>query len=918
MRLTLFLVFTSLSLSIFSQNHPRTPDRDSIIMAMDSQFYKAARTNPDSAVILIKTVFPEYRNDVLISAWRNHYMGTHFYQRQNADSALFYFDKVMNKITGLDDAFLFNETKILSAMTFANTGRPNEAFTELSNAKEELDRNPEATDHLKVNLYRAFGVYHSNISEYESSMRNYLSALTIIEKDSTLHARLSAQVLINLGEVFIGMKDFQKAKEYLNEALIASEKFDKTFETHKSNIKLAEVAIESESLDAFNTDTLENAVAYFEKINALMNILEGKLYLGKILKHQGKISEAKTLLTSSLEVSNQIQLPIGIITASRNLGEIEQTKRNFSAAMTYYTSALQTAEKFSTLENRISILNNIASLEQEQQNYASAITTLREITLLKDSLATINDQKITKALEAQFQSEKKEQEISLLTSQNQLASAEKKNQRNLFIAGLVLTSLGAIFFFFQFRNRQKTTKKLQELDAAKSTFFANISHEFRTPLSLIKGPIEDQLQSSKLSPNDRKNLTVANVNTQRIASLVEQLLALSKLESGHLKLQVQPGSIDTFVGAQANTFSYIAQEKNINYTYSFDPHKEAWFDRDAMEKITANLLGNAFKYTPESGKISINGKAKEDVYILSIHNSGSTLTKEEQELIFTRFYQSNPNNPGSGIGLALTKELVVLHHGTITVNSTPDEETVFTITIPIKKTSYIASEILSEQLHKTFEPNTLEISNSSLEKTNTLLQNAPQLLIVEDNSEIRSYLTTLFEDIYIVHLAKNGIEGLELATSLIPDIIISDVMMPGKDGLSMASIVKNQELTAHIPIILLTAKTENQDKLKGMETGADAYLTKPFNSKLLSATVHNLLENRRKLQERFTQEVILTPKEIAVSSADELFLQRLQTVLDKELTNSEFSASSFCDAMGVSRMQLHRKLKALTGQSTSE
>ena len=291
--------------------------------------------------------------------------------------------------------------------------------------------------------------------------------------------------------------------------------------------------------------------------------------------------------------------------------------------------------------------------------------------------------------------------------------------------------------------------------------------------------------------------------------------------------------------------------------------------------------------------------------------------EEEQQEIFTRFYQTQTNNPGSGIGLALTKELVHLHKGSITVASSEETGVTFNIILPILEENYTSDEKLDAQLYTT-AGSFVKDTNLAVETEILATEDAPLLLLVDDSKEIREYITSIFETTYRIKTATNGKEGFEIAQKEIPDVIISDVMMPISDGFELTKHCKKDALTSHIPILLLTAKKNVTDQLEGLETGADAYLTKPFSPKLLKANIKNLIENRRKLQERFSQDIILTPKEIAITSADEMFLERLQKVLDEQLTNSEFSASVFCKTMGVSRMQLHRKLKAITGYATTE
>lgn len=554
----------------------------------------------------------------------------------------------------------------------------------------------------------------------------------------------------------------------------------------------------------------------------------------------------------------------------------------------------------------------------EIKNFEKAYIFYQKAYETKRDLVNKANNQLTRDLETKYQSEKKEQQITLLAYQNKLADQQNKNERLLFIGGLFLLGIASLFFFFQLRNRQKINRKLKELDQAKSTFFANISHEFRTPLTLINGPIEDQLTSSKLSKSERKNLNIALRNTQRLKGLVDQLLSLSKLESKNLKLQVQHGNLTQFLLSQVEAFTFSCSEKNLFYNIYIQKDEIVdWFDRDVIEKILYNLIGNAVKYTSEQGIINVKGSRNSSVYEICVQNSGNYISTEEREKIFERFYKSNSKSPGAGIGLALTKELAELHRGTISLNNEAKEFTEFIVKVARNKEAFQANEIFCGNISK-MEETILSQEILGLEKTIIIPEDAPILLIVDDNAEIRDYVSSIFETTYIILCAKDGKDGFEKALEQLPDIVISDVMMPVEDGFELTKKLKENQLTSHIPVILLTAKNQVTSKLEAMGIGADAYVTKPFNPQLLRANVDNLIENRRKLQQRFAQEVILTPKDIAISSEDEKFLERLQKVLDEKLTNSDFSAEKFSSQMAVSRMQLYRKLKALTGQSSTE
>jgi len=523
----------------------------------------------------------------------------------------------------------------------------------------------------------------------------------------------------------------------------------------------------------------------------------------------------------------------------------------------------------------------------------------------------------SRRLETKYQSEKKEQEIQLLTSQKKLAEQEKKSQRNILLGGLGILGLAGIFLYLLYRNRKETSEKLRDLDRAKSKFFANISHEFRTPLTLITNPIESAIEDEELSHKKREQFKMAKRNSDRLLSLVNQLLDLSKIDAGKLRLQIQEGPITKHIAALADSFSFSTNKKDLNFLVNIE-HSEVqtYFDKDAVEKIIVNLLSNAIKYTPKGGTIHCDALVNNGMFNLEIRNTGLGLTNEELKNIFQRFYQTSEDNIGTGIGLALVKELVDLHKGTIKVDSKPNMWTTFKITLPIDKASFkndvfIASEKVNTNVvlpTELAEETSEELSNNSL----------PILLIVEDNADVRILLKQTFEDHYSILTAENGHIGTTLAIDHIPDIIISDIMMPIKDGIQLTQELKNDQRTSHIPIILLTAKAGEENELTGVQTGADDYITKPFSSKILIAKVSKLIEVRRKLRERYSQELILIPKEIVTNNLDAQFLEKLQSILEEKLVESSFSIEDFSKALGLSRMQLHRKLKAITGLSASD
>ncbi|PWI28928.1 hybrid sensor histidine kinase/response regulator [Flavobacteriaceae bacterium LYZ1037] len=490
---------------------------------------------------------------------------------------------------------------------------------------------------------------------------------------------------------------------------------------------------------------------------------------------------------------------------------------------------------------------------------------------------------------------------------------------------LFCLSIYMIYRYFKWRwnmkltlqNEHAETERLKELSDFKTKVYTNIAHEFRTPLTLISGPIEKRLESVDLSDTDRLEFGMIQRNAHRLLNLINQLLDLSKVKTKYLKLKVAQDNLGLFLKSLGASFEYQAAQQKIDYILTIETFKDAWFDRDVIEKIVTNLLSNAFKYTPKQGCILFKASAVNNHLQILVENNGIQLTEVQLENIFDRFYQINEQSEGVGLGLSLVKELVSLYKGTISVSNTQNNNIVFTVTLPLLKTHFQEEDIVETALSTQIK---LESFNDKkTQKTASWNQlELPILLIIEDNQDIRTFVKSAFIDNFQVFEAENGKTGLELAIEIIPDIIISDVMMPLVDGFQLTSQLKQDDRTSHIPIILLTAKAEETAKTIGLETGADDYITKPFKLKLLEIKVRNLMNLREKLQQRYSQELVLKPKDMVVSDFDGKFIKKLKMVLDESLTESSFSVEDFSNALQMSRMQLHRKLKALTGLSATE
>jgi signal transduction histidine kinase/DNA-binding response OmpR family regulator len=477
---------------------------------------------------------------------------------------------------------------------------------------------------------------------------------------------------------------------------------------------------------------------------------------------------------------------------------------------------------------------------------------------------------------------------------------------------------------FRLAEQQKEASRLHELDMLKLKFFTNVSHEFRTPLSLIIAPIEKMMKGTD-DDGQKKQFQLIHRNAKRLLNLVNQLLDFRKLEMQELRLHPSKGDIVVFVKELVYSFTDLADKKNINYSFTTTVESlEVSFDPDKLERIMFNLLSNAFKFTQEQGNVSVTINQREEVDAagipgqfveIKVKDTGIGIPHEDQDKIFERFFQhqvpGSVINQGSGIGLAITREFVRLHHGSISVESEPDKGTGFTLLLPLKAAEKEAVIIPAEETiinqATDEEMELVEVSNKNSRKR-------PAILIIDDNDDIRFYLKDNLRNNYQVIEAANGKEGWDKARQLQPDLVVSDVMMPEMDGMELCRRIKQEPLTSHIPVILLTARSAEEQKHEGYDTGANDYITKPFSFGILQSRIRNLLAQQEAMRKLFQKQLEVNPSEISITSVDEKFIREALQVVEQNISNTDFSVEVLSRAMHMSRVALYKKLLSLTGK----
>jgi signal transduction histidine kinase/ligand-binding sensor domain-containing protein/DNA-binding response OmpR family regulator len=479
---------------------------------------------------------------------------------------------------------------------------------------------------------------------------------------------------------------------------------------------------------------------------------------------------------------------------------------------------------------------------------------------------------------------------------------------------------------FLIQQERLETAKIHEMDMLKLKFFTNIGHEFRTPLTLILSPLEKIIRTTESGQN-KEQLKLVQRNAKRLLNLVNQLLDFRRLEVQGLTLEIRKGEIVQFCRDAVESFSDLSETRNIELNFSTNIKElSASFDYDKIEKIIFNLLSNAFKFTPEKGKIQFKVMAEEGInnekwLMIEVIDTGIGIPLDKQELIFERFVQNVPEgvivNKGSGIGLSLTREFVQMHEGTISVESTPGQGSCFRVVLPLKeqfKLQNISQEIISNKLDFS-KP---DISEKLLKEEHAKGLKLPRLLLVEDNPDIRFYLKDNLKTDYNIVEAENGVKAWDVILDDLPDLIVSDIMMPEMDGIELCRKIKTDHRTSHIPVILLTARTSDHHQSEGLETGADDYITKPFNFEVLELRMKNLIQQRELLRARFQKNFDLEPTEISITSLDDKFLKKVKDITEKNMHEPNFSVEKLSSDIGISRAHLYNKLLSLTGKTPIE
>ena len=461
----------------------------------------------------------------------------------------------------------------------------------------------------------------------------------------------------------------------------------------------------------------------------------------------------------------------------------------------------------------------------------------------------------------------------------------------------------------------------EEANKAKLQFFTNISHELRTPLTLIADPVNYIIHDDNLNSQQRSMLQIVQRNVLVLTQLVSEILDFRKVQNGKRELRLSDFNLTESMKQWIMLFSASAQKKHIAISMDAPDTIMLRADQDKIERICYNLLSNALKYTSEGGEITLTAKEENGRVMISVADNGCGISSDELPYIFDRFYQAKNAGRGTGIGLAIVKAFTELHHGEVSATSIEGKGSTFTIHIPVRQKGEVTNQP-TEKIEQLVEPSSAEEVPNQARHIDELIQpyqtDKPEVLIIDDNIDIRTYLRSVLSEKYNVSEAADGKVGLELARKIVPDIVLSDIMMPVMDGLAFCQQLKTDKAISHIPVILLTARSLDEQRAEGYEHGADAYLSKPFSLRLLLSRIDNLIESRKKLNQTWSKGVEDDEIGNISNEIDKSFLKQLRKIIQENLANSDLSVEQIGDEIGLSRVQLYRKVKALTGYSPVE
>lgn len=814
----------------------------------------------------------------------------------------------MRDRSNFSQAIIYHQNGLNAAIRARDTIITAQLLNQLGTDFRRIDALPEASDYH----FRALRLAEAYSLKNDS----------VIEKNKVM-------ALNGIGNIYIALKNMPEAEKYFREALSQEKKMGSALGQAINYANIGNVFKLTEQYDS--------ALVYYRHSMEQNTIARSKLGIGLCHIHFGEIYEkkkeydkAEMEFQKAYDIMEKIYDKWHWLRACLALGRINLLQNNNEKAHKYILLAKDKAEKINTPEHLSEVYNLLYQLYERKGDYRNSLNMYKLSKAYQDSVQNVS--KINQALDMRinYEREKSTLRIGQLNTMYEMQKREKKVITTAAIITVVLMILFLAALAYAFINRNRSNKTLKNVNKMRSDFFTNVTHEFRTPLTVILGFISRlRGQEKTMTPAEHAGyLDAMERQGDNLLRLVNQMLDMARMEAGVAQPEWNTGNIVAYLQMVVESFRLYAREKMVELLfYAEEPSIEMDFVPHYVNEIARNLLSNAIKFTPAGGKITLSvTPQKNNKVVIKVRDNGKGIAPEDLKRIFEPFYQSSDadRNTGSGIGLRYTRQLAEAMHGSVSAESKKDEGSVFTVVLPIKQdgnTLFPAlkmDETLKAPLSvpkDRHEKQTFDEENEHADAHNA--ETGITVLVVEDNSDIVLYIKSLLPPLYRVIHAKDGEEGIDLANKSVPDLIISDVMMPQKDGFSLCREVKSSELLNHVPVILLTAKSAMEDQLIGLECGADAYIRKPFHPGELLIRVEKLLENRRVLKEKYLRTVFKdkdnegnnhTGNDVNLN-----FLQRVTDIVYHEMSNPDFTASALADKLSLSISQLNRKMIAISG-----
>jgi signal transduction histidine kinase/CheY-like chemotaxis protein/Tfp pilus assembly protein PilF len=819
---------------------------------------------------------------------------------------------------------------------FKNLGSLQRASSKYSDALNSHKQGLEIALKLNdtVEIVRALnnlGTDFRRIGAHSESSQHHYQALHYAETWSGLNTATGyknrAISLNGIGSVSLIIGYYKDAEKNFREAL----KYDAKNENPRERaINYANLGTIFEIHQQY-----DSAYFYFQKslehskvAKSDIGIGMSHIYLGNLYEKEQKYDLAKAEFKKAYELMESISNKWFWLQACLSIARIHLIEENISEYNRYIKMAENTASEIKSPEHLSTVYNLKHDYNLRQGNYQLALENYKQHRALQDSVKGIIE--ASKYMEIRLGHEQNKSSLRMQQIEANIKMEQQKKRLIAFLARaiFIVSAIIIALLCYGYHLRKRSNKILKKMERTRSDFFTNITHEFRTPLTVIQG-LNRQMQQKKDLTDKEKTAFRAAIDRQsnNLLTLVNQILDVAKLKRGSEEPQWKHGNVVGFLQMAAETFHFYASEKEVALMFYSDLDViKMDFIPSYIDKIVSNLLSNAIKHTEAGGKIDfvVTHEQRSDSFSICISDTGEGIPQKDLKYIFDFFYQSQDtkNHSGTGIGLAFTKMMVLKMNGKIEVESELGKGSVFTVTLPLKnkKAPHILPLNEDERSFSALSANH-EIFAESYKETkdmdNEVSTAQPLILIVEDNRDIALYLKSLLMHKYNIITARNGKEGLEEAEICIPDLVITDLMMPLKDGYQLVSEMKQNRLLNHIPIIMITAKATDVDRIKSLSYGVEAYIQKPFQEQELLIRIENIFENRRILKERYMNTIIRSNTENKLENDANLeFLQTITSIIHSEINNPELNSSFLADKMAMSISQLSRKINGITGYST--